>query len=786
MSRGALLPFLFCLSLMAAVPASAQLLGHWPLDEIVDGATPDASGNGNDLQLGGGVDFVEGYYGLAASFDGQNANADSVHAEVDIDLFDPGANSLTATVWVRQEAGDSSQAYEFIVSKGNATSGIIGWSIWTENANLLVRCNSSNTSALRASQRLVGWPSEEWGHVAIVLDRDAAQVRGYLNGSNEGWVAGGGGPASDSLAGWGDIASDEPLAIGRRSDGQGTLLGVVDDVRIYAGALTDDEIREAMTRMAREQATAPAPEDEARDVPRDTILAWEPGEFAVAHDVYLGTDFVDVNEAGRVDASSVLVSQGQDASSFDPGRLELGETYYWRVDEVNGPPDGTLFKGKVWSFEVEPVAYPIENVTATASSSMAGVAPENTVNGSGLDESDLHSTDSSDMWLSAGDAVGSAYIAFAFDRVYKLHEMQVWNYNVAFETILGYGFKDVTVEYSENGTDWIVLGDYEFARAAAQAGYGANTTVDFGGRAVQAVRLTPLNNWGGMAPQYGLSEVRFLYVPVQARQPQPADGATDVAIDALLSWRAGREAATHEVHLGTDQEAGVALAGTVEANNFAPAGLDLGAAYYWRVDEVNEAETIGVWEGDLWSFTTQAFVTVEDFESYDDDDNRIYNTWIDGWINATGSTVGYFEEPFAERATVHGGRQSMPLEYINAAAPYYSEAQRDLAGADWTLGGADTLRLFVYGRADNEAGTLYVALEDEAGHVAVASYTDDTVLTTEAWQEWSIPFEAFAGINLDAVRTVYIGVGDRDSASPGGSGLIFVDDLAFGRPAASP
>ncbi len=785
MSRGLILPMLCCLMLGTAVGVSAELVAHWPLDESLDGTTPDESGNGHDLQLGGGIDFVEGYYGQAASFDGQNASADSVHAEADIDLFDPGADSFTATVWVKQSSGDSSEAYEFIVSKGNATSGNLGWSIWTEGGNLLVRCNASNTSAQRASQQLRGWPAAEWGHVAMVIDRQAQQVRGYLNGSDEGWIAGGGGPPSDSLAGWGQIANDVPLAIGHRSDGQGTLLGVADDVRLYAGALTVAEIQAAMNRIGKGQAGDPVPEDEARDILRDSILSWTSGEFAVTHDVYLGTGFADVNEAGRANPMGVLVSEGQDANAYDAGRLEFGQTYYWRVDEVNGAPDDTIFKGQLWSFEVEPFAYPIENASVIASSSMDGASPENTVNGSGLDANDLHSVASSDMWLSSDSAAEPTFIEFAFGRAHKLHEMRVWNYNVMFEAILGYGFKDVTVEYSENGLDWMVLGDFEFAQATARSEYETNTTIDFAGLAVRAVRLTANSHWGTMSSQCGLSEVRFFSIPVQARQPQPAEGQADVDVNTLLSWRAGREAAVHEAYLGTDSEAvstGAALVDTAGTNSFVPGDLELGVTYYWKIDEVNEAEAVRAWEGDLWSFVTQEYVTIEDFESYDDQDNRIYSTWIDGWINETGSTVGYLEAPFAERTIVNGGRQSVPLQYDNNAAPFYSEAERDLGGADWTAGGADTFRVYVQGSVDNVPGMLYVALEDSAGQVAVVTHPDEAVLTAEAWQEWTIAFDDFSGVDLGAVQMIYIGVGDRDNPTAGGTGLIYVDDIQFGKP----
>ena len=786
MSRGLTICTLFFLLWAISVPAAGQLLGHWPLDEAIDGTTPDESGNGNNLTLAGSVSFVEGYYGQAASFGGDNADEDSITSEVDMDLFDPIAESLTVTAWVNQGSGDSSNAYEFIVCKGNATSGNVGWSIWTEGGSVLVRCNSSNTSAQRASQALTNFPVDEWVHVAMVIDRDAQQVRGYLNGSNEGWNAGGGGPSSDSLAGWGDIDTDIPLVVGQRNDGNGTLLGMADDVRVYAGALAEGEIQDAMAQIGKGQAREPMPEDEGVDVPYDSSLSWEAGEFAATHDVYLGTSFDDVNDAGRDNPLDVLVSQDQTGTTYDPAALEFGQTYYWRIDEVNGAPDYTIIKGAVWSFELEPLGYPIENIAATASSSATGVGPENTINGSGLDENDLHSEASSDMWLSGADGPEPVTIEYAFGRIYKLHQMLVWNYNVQFESILGYGMKDVTVEYSENGVDWLTLGDFEFAQGDGTPDYAAGTAIDFGGLAVQAVRLTAGDNWGTMTTQCGLSEVRFLYIPVQARKPEPADGQADVDADVVLSWRPGREAAGHEVYLSTDSaavSAGTALIDTVSTNNLASGGLDLGVTYYWKVNEVNEAEAVSVWEGDLWSFTTQAFVTVDDFESYDNADNMIYDTWIDGWVNGNGSTVGYFTEPFAETSIVHGGRQSMPFEYINTAAPYYSEAERDLGGADWTAGGADTLRLYVYGSADNEAGTVYVAVEDTAGNVAVASCPDQAVVTTEAWQEWTIPYTDLGGVNLAAVQKVYVGVGDRDNPSAGGSGLIFIDDVAFGRSA---
>ena len=263
-------------------------------------------------------------------------------------------------------------------------------------------------------------------------------------------------------------------------------------------------------------------------------------------------------------------------------------------------------------------------------------------------------------------------------------------------------------------------------------------------------------------------------------------GAADVDPGLVLRWRAGREAAAHEIYLSADETAvadGTALLETVADSSYTPVGLELGSTYYWKVNEVNEAEAISSWQGSVWSFATLAFATIDDFESYDDEDNRIYDTWIDGWVNETGSTVGYLEEPFAERSIINSGRQSMPLAYENAGAPFYSEAERDLGGADWSARGADTLRLYVTGQADNDPVTLYVAVEDTAGQVAVVAHADAEIALSTTWQEWQIPFSDLTGVNLSSVSTMYIGLGDRDNPSAGGTGLIFVDDIGVGHPA---
>ncbi len=538
------------------------------------------------------------------------------------------------------------------------------------------------------------------------------------------------------------------------------------------------------------RASAPLPEAGQTDVPRDTVLAWSPGEGVATHDVYLGTDFDDVNDATRNNPLDVLVSRDQTATTFDPeGALEFGQTYYWRIDEWEA--DGTtMHKGSVWTFEAEPLLYVVADITATASlPPIAGLDPNQTINGSGLNDQGQHSVADPDTWQVAPAAGDVVWIQYDFDRVYKLAEVQIWNYNFLYEPFLFFGLKDVTIEYATNGNDWVVLGDFQLAQAPGTPTY-TGETIDFGGVAVASVRITANSNYGGS--QYGLSEVQFRYIPAHARNPQPADGATAISLNPELSWRAGREAVSHDVAFGADAEALEAVA-TTNVTRYTAGSLDLGTTYYWKVDEVNEAEAIATWPGSVWNFTTQQYLVIDNMESYTDDEGSLpFESWIDGFeIDGNGSQVGHFNPPYAELTTVRSGAQALPVYYDNSGTATVSEAKHTFTGSrNLTEGGATTLALYFYGDADNNpAEPMWVRLTDQSGKSGTVTYgtgiaegTDNQAIA--AWHEWTIPLAQF-GVNLTTVASMTIGFG---GSGPRSTGMMIFDDIRLypDRPASTP
>jgi len=151
----------------------------------------------------------------------------------------------------------------------------------------------------------------------------------------------------------------------------------------------------------------------------------------------------------------------------------------------------------------------ITNVTCTASSSNNSNPANRVIDGSGLNGFGEHSNSPFDLWLSVAPDM-NPWIQFEFDTIFSLDEMHVWNCNHSSEAVIGWGVKNVRIQTSVNGVNWTLLTTTQFDRAPGFVPSPYNTAVDFGGVAAKYVRLNIQSNWGGLLPQYGLSEVRFI------------------------------------------------------------------------------------------------------------------------------------------------------------------------------------------------------------------------------------------------------------------------------------
>ena len=97
-------------------------------------------------------------------------------------------------------------------------------------------------------------------------------------------------------------------------------------------------------------AFCPEPPDGATGVARRLILRWSPGVSALRHDIYLGEDEEVVRNATIESHGVYRGRQTGDVTSYEPGKLELDTTYYWRIDEVKETDPDSPWKGPVWNF----------------------------------------------------------------------------------------------------------------------------------------------------------------------------------------------------------------------------------------------------------------------------------------------------------------------------------------------------------------------------------------------------------------------------------------------------
>ncbi|MCF7972778.1 MAG: discoidin domain-containing protein [Phycisphaerae bacterium] len=743
------------------------LIAWWEFNEGEGQTVGDSSGNGHDGTADDGALWVDGIHDGALSLP---------NVLVEIPAINMTLTEATMAGWIKP-TGSQPDWSALIFTRGSAT----GFNV--NGLQLMYHWGDAGGSWGFSSG--INIVDGEWNFVALTVAPDKAVF--YLDG-----VAGATNTMAHAAVNW-----NANIYLG--GDGGGTFPArrfgdaALDDVSFYSRALNADEILLLMRGLADPVlAGSPSPANESDDVLRDgTQLTWKSGKHAGTHNVYFGTDMDEVTNA------TVPTSAGQTANRYDPGRLTFDQTYYWRVDEVNASPDKTVFKGDTWGFTVEPysIMIPVDVNNVTASSSVAKNPPSMIVNGSGLD-GDTHSTNGEAMWLSGSPDL-APWLMFEFDSTQKLDKMLIWNSNSSSEAFIGWSIKDVTIEYSVDGVDWTVLADaMEISRGPGLPTYNTPHMVDFGLAQAKYVKIAILNNWGGLLMQYGVAEVQFYGLPVYARTPEPASGSADIRPDAMATWRSGREADQHIVYVSDDANAvadGTAPSAPSMANSIDLTAFDLKmtSTYYWKVDEVNEAEVPSVWSGPVWSLSTTSKLIVDDFESYGNlSPNRPFQTWTDGYGysadeflpeypgNGTGAGIGHdiwspsspqFNGQIMENvSTIQGSAQSMPF-YFNNTGSVASQTERTFAvPQDWTLGDVKTLSIAFRGQAGN-TGTLYVKINN----VKVTYPRDAANIAKAVWQAWNIDL-ASVNTNLQNVTTLAIGV-DGSSAS----GMILIDDITL-------
>ena len=543
----------------------------------------------------------------------------------------------------------------------------------------------------------------------------------------------------------------------------------------------------------------PSPADGSSFVATNAKLSWSAALGAKLQTLYFGRSLADVNNGAP------STNKGpRPTMNYDPGPLTTETTYYWRVDSFDG---AVMQRGKLWSFSTTrpglgtAVAKRWNNISGTNLSDLKN-DPRYPNNPDVVETVTAFAWNGTDADNYGGRIEGWVYVPATGDFTFWLNtddQGELWLSTdddpdnvrlIAVETT----YRDLNswgTGEEQSAPIPLVGGERYYMMALwKEGGGGDHCQVAWQGPGVPARVVIPGTF---LSP----------YEPLSAYGANPSNGATNVQQAPVLKWKAGLQAASHELYFGTDPNAVKNAtktspeykgAKTLGAESYAPGTLAWQTAYYWRVDEVNNTNAKSPWVGKVWSFTTADFAVIDDFEGYTDNDKAneaIWQAWTDGFSTPTtnGAVVGNTLPPYAERTFVHGGRQAMPLSYDNATSARNSEAQLVLSyPRDWTAEGVTALSLWYYGEAGNTSERMYVSIANRTG-AAVAVYNDAVnPATMPLWRRWVIPTQAFAsqGINLRDVDRLVIGFGTKGSTTPGGKGKMYIDDIGLYRSASEP
>jgi hypothetical protein len=705
--------------LAVAASASADLVGHWKLEEA-SGTIVDASGNGNDGTIVGNPTLIPGMAGMALEFHGLGTTGgggdhiDCGHS-ASMDITGP----ISIAMWIRPDADDPEGKLTTTAPMCKAMAGMSpSWSFqvrygWGQGAPEPYMSFTFNTSPRAWAH--VGRNLERFEWVHIACSYDGTTLKCYLNGEE-----------TNSTPMGAITSSQTPVLIG--SDGWGSdWIGGIDDVRMYDHALSDAEIVAAMEGEQSPQAWGPAPKDGELITQTWANISWRPGPFAVSHDVYIGDNFDDV-ESGA--ASTFIGNQAAPnlVVGFPgfpiPDGLVPGTTYYWRIDEVNDADPNSPWKGDIWSFSIPPkTAY----------------FPDP------ADGAEFVALDATFSWTGGyGAKLHTVYMGTSFDEVNSAEggaPQGTTSYSPQLEAEKVYYWRVDEFDAFETykGDVWTFT-----TPGAVGNPQPSNGAVD--------ISMTPAMSWTA-ADNAASHELYF------GTDRDAVNNATTASPEYVGPRTLGSE--SHDpgkldwhtsYHWRVDE---VYPAETVKGLVWSFTTAD-----FILVDDIE---------------------SYNDIDPPDPASNRIFDNWIDGFgTTDNGALVGNDLPPYAEQNIVHGGGQSMPYAYDNNLKT--SEATLTLVSPrDWTAEGVTKLSLWFRGSSVNAAERMYVALNP--GAPGVVYHDDPAAAQLGGWNEWIIDLQGFAdqGVVLTNVTSITIGFGTKNSPAAGGSGKAYFDDIRLVR-----
>ena len=472
-------------------------------------------------------------------------------------------------------------------------------------------------------------------------------------------------------------------------------------------------------------AWGPSPRDDATVDRAEAIpLSWKAGETAARHDVYFGTNFTDVYNADTSDTTGIYRDRQNLLIYTPPETLELGQSYYWRIDEVEAD-NTTIIKGKVWSFIIAELLTldDFENYDAGDNQiwfawhdgfgyGEPGAAPYKPGNGTGSEIGDV-STDSYTEEIIVHS--GKQSMPYLYDN----NKQGYVKYSEATKTLTE------TRDWTEQGLNTLSL--WFRGHPAYMGGF------------VEEPAGTYTITGGGADIWDNSDQFHFAW--------QELSGAGEIiakveSVENTNDWA----------------KAGIMIRDSLDPDSvFAMVAVTPGN---------------GVWFGrrtlDGTASDAQADITTPQWVKIE----RTIGGLVRAYYSADGSSWTQLGSP------IPTGMYT-PM-YIGLAVTSHNPGVAcEAIFSNVTSNGVGPWTDQDIGLTSNEAAQMYVEIANNNGTTGIVYHDDPDATLINSWMEWNIDMKDFSGqgIDLTDVNSISIGFGDKGNPQAGGSGKMFIDDI---------
>ncbi len=455
-----------------------------------------------------------------------------------------------------------------------------------------------------------------------------------------------------------------------------------------------------------------------------TPLAWKAGQNAVRHDVYFGTDEGGVAGADATDTTGIYRGRQNVVIYNPPEALELGRTYYWRIDEVEA--DGaTIHKGDLWSFAI------IDYLLVDGFEDYNDYSPH-----------EIFST-----WIDGWD-------------------------NPENGSTVGYPEPDFT--RGEHFAETLIV------HGGAQAMPFFYNNNDPARYSEAKMTLAAQRNW----TQQGVKALSLWfrgYPPALGSFVEGPVGTYTVNAEGADIW-----GTSDQLHFAFKElsGAGSIAANVLSVQNTDPSAkagvmirdaLDPDSTYAMMVVTPGD----GVWfghrdaTGQASAGNNQAGITAPQWVKLE----RTIGGLVRAYYSADGST-------WTLLGTSSSITMSVPLYVGLAVTSHNPGVACEAKFSNVTTEAAGSWVHQDIGLISNQVQPMYVAVANKSGTTGTVYHEDPNAATVNTWAEWNIDLKDFIdqGIDPTDVDSIAIGFGDKVNPVPGGSGKMYFDDIGLYQP----